>query len=388
MTMLARIRQVVARGYGYEVPDLARRARFFVRPTAPAPTRTLAEVDRDELVRRHESALRGGVAVILPTILARASLALHREIVGHVAAQLADVRRRLPGTPVVLCVGLQYDPGHEPAAIDRLRETVAELWQDAVTWPDDLVFIGIVLPRLHKVVTLNAAFDVLRHFALSGVGWVDDDVRFGDGAWARMVGAFLAGGGRGAVGAVKRGVPADHGAARLLHRLKELTQPATSYPHGCAILVGAGQVAGGIPRRYISDDGFVCFENLRPDRSDPLAELRLVAGATCLHIVGGPAGQTLRRLRRILVNHAVFMADYPADVARTYFRELLFAGLWPLAPFDGSRGPVRGVAKLCVKLVYFGWFSAICAELFARGLAGRPLRDVRWSGYAALQRPR
>jgi hypothetical protein len=386
--LLTRIKRVVSRGYGYEVPDLAARTRFFTRSSAGAARADVVEeIERDALAGRYEAELRGGIAVILPTVLARAPLAVHREIVSHIAGQLSDIRRRLPGTPVAFCIGLQYEEGNEAAAVQRLRDTLSAVWAQADTWRHDLVFIGIVAPRLHKVVTLNAAFGVLRRFGLRGIGWTDDDVRFSDGAWARLAEAFLAGGGRGAVGAVKLGLPGDHLAARALYRLKQLTQPATNYPHGCAILVDARQVGRGIPPRYISDDGFVCFENLRPDAADPLEQLRLVAGASCLHYVGGPAGQTLKRLRRMLINHVVFMADYPDDVARTYFRELLFGGLWPLAPFDRSKGGVHGVKKLGVKLVYFGWFSAVCAELFVRGVAGRPLRDVRWNGYAALERP-
>jgi hypothetical protein len=385
LRLLSRTRGLVSRGYAIEVPDAADRAVFVARAPSTAPV--VLPIGRDALVERYRDHVRGGVAVILPTVLGRATFAGHLDAALHMARQLSRLRQLRPAIPAAFVVGLQYDGADQAPALDRLVQVLSRACADERACHPELLLLGLVLPARHKVATLNAAFTVLRDLGPAAIGWTDDDVRFDDGSWARMAGAFLASGARGAAGAVKRGVPGRHRAARVLHRLKAITRPVIDVPHGCAILVDARLLERGIPRRYTCDDGYVCFENLRPDRPDPLGELRLVPGATCFHVVGGRAGQTLRRQRRMLLHHIIFLADYPADVARVYFRDLLFHGLWPLAPFDASRGVARGVAKQVIKLLHFGWFAAVWTELLARGLAGRPLRDVPWGGHAGREVP-
>jgi hypothetical protein len=81
------------------------------------------------------------------------------------------------------------------------------------------------------------------------------------------------------------------------------------------------------------------------------------------------------------------MADYPRATAHRYFRDVLFHGLWPLARWDGGRGPVRGAVRWTVKAVHFGWFCAVASGLVVRGLTHRPLRSVPWGDEGDFRRP-
>ena len=140
-------------------------------------------------------------------------------------------------------------------------------------------------------------------------------------------------------------------------------------------------VTGGIPDRYLCDDGYVCFRLLDPGRADALHRLRLVPDARCHYHVAGPAGQSRRRIRRLLLNHLIYLADWSYPVSRLYFRQILFAGMWPLTDFDGSAGRRRGAAKAAIGWLYFAWFARTAAELYLRGLLRRPLREVPWAEF-------
>jgi hypothetical protein len=248
-------------------------------------------------------------------------------------------------------------------------------------------FVGLSLAGPGKVRTLNAAIGLaeLGHFA--GVGWCDDDVRMEAGALQRMVASFLERGCQGAVGATKIPHPKPYVTSKLLYRAKQVAAPATNYPHGCCILVATSVVIGGIPDRYLSDDGYVCFRLLDPDLDDPQRYLHLVPDARCHYLVAGPAGQTRRRIRRLLLNHHVYLADWPIPVSRYYFRRILFPGMWPVAGWDGQRGFCTALQNAAIKWLYFCWFVAVGAELWLRGLVNRPLRRLTWSTYSEVEMP-
>ncbi|MFE7119383.1 hypothetical protein ACFU99_28615, partial [Streptomyces sp. NPDC057654] len=247
---------------------------------------------------------------------------------------------------------------------------------------------GLLLPGPGKIRTLNAAFPLAVRLGAAGVGWVDDDVVMDPDCLERMADAFLAGGCRGAVGPHKIAHAGTHRVSRLLHRAKAVAAPATNYPHGCCVLVATDVVADGIPDRYDSDDGYLCFALLDPAHPDPLHDLRLLPEARLHYTVSdGPAGPTRRRVRRLLLCHHIHLADAPYPAARYYVHHMLFPGMWPLTGWDGSRGFRHGAANAAVKWLYFGWFLRTGAELYVRGLLDRPLRAVAWSGHTTLAAP-
>jgi hypothetical protein len=87
-------------------------------------------------------------------------------------------------------------------------------------------------------------------------------------------------------------------------------------------------------------------------------------------------------LRRLLINHHVFIADYPRAVGQYYLSNMLFRGFWPIGRFDTSQGIRFGLLKWTLKLIYFGWFAYVGTELMVRGLLSRPLHEIPWGGSA------
>ncbi|WP_231631734.1 hypothetical protein, partial [Streptomyces clavuligerus] len=325
------------------------------------------------------------LVLVAPTAVGRATAAEQHERLDALFDRVAETTAVHPGVPVVLAVGMQWTaPEDEPRARDRLRS----LLDRAAARLPQVAPLGLWLPGPGKPRTLNAAVAVAEALGAAGVGWVDDDVTLDPGALAHLVTAFREGGCRGAVGATKVPHTKEFATSRTLARAKEITATATGYPHGCCILVGTDVVAGGLPGRYLSDDGYICFRLLAPGEPDPLARLRLVPDAICHYYVAGPAGETRRRIRRLLLNHLVDLGDWPLPVARHYFRHVLFAGVWPLTDWDGSRGRRLGLQKAALGWLYLGWFTKVAAELGLRGVLRRPLRRIEWAPYSSVPAPR
>ncbi|MFF3485330.1 hypothetical protein ACFYXC_18975 [Streptomyces sp. NPDC002701] len=328
--------------------------------------------------------LRAGspaLALIAPTYVSRGTLAEQEERLDALLDRVAELAEEHPDAPAVLFVGMQWSSAEErDESVRRLRALLLRARGRLPRLP----VCGLSVPGPGKPRTLNAAIAVAELLGCAGVGWVDDDVTLDPGCLSRLVRDFRAAGCRGAVGATKVPHTKDFATSRLLARAKAIAAPATNYPHGCCILVATDVLAGGLPGRYVSDDGYVCFRLLDPALPDPLARLRLVPDARCHYYVAGPAVETRRRIRRLLLNHLVDLADWPLPVVRHYFRHLLFADMWPLTGFDGTGGRRRGVQKALIKWLYFAWFAGVGAELYLRGLTGRPLRAVEWAPYSAV----
>ncbi|MBB0228230.1 hypothetical protein FOE67_01555 [Streptomyces calidiresistens] len=376
--MTHHVRTTMARGFrppeSWEVPIR------HILPDSP--------VDGTRRPEEAANALRGGappdIALVLPTCVSRLPAERQREVFRSLLSRVAEVLRDHPRTPVVLFIGMQWSSAHEEEeGIRRLRLFV----RDARERLPDLRVCGLSLPGPGKPRTLNGAIAVAEVLGCSGVGWVDDDVVPEENCLSRLVRDFLAGGRRGAVGATKIPHVHEFAASKLLSRAKAIAAPAMNYPHGCCVLVATDVVAGGMPGRYISDDGYICFRLLDPRLPDPLAHLRLVPDARCHYYVAGPTGETRRRIRRLLLNHLVDLADWPLPVARHYFRHVLFGGMWPLTGFDSSRGRRHGAKKALIKWLYFAWFAGIGGELYLRGLTGRPLRRIEWAPYSEVRGP-
>ncbi|WP_229891024.1 hypothetical protein [Streptomyces lavendofoliae] len=324
------------------------------------------------------------VALVAPTYVGRGTLAEQEERLDALLERVVEAADAHPDVGVLLFVGMQWrDAAEEKEALRRL----AALVRRAAARAPGVRACGLSLRGPGKPRTLNAAFAVARTLGCAGVGWLDDDVTLEPGCLAHLVRAFVTDGCRGAVGATKVPHTAAYATSRALARAKAVAAPATCYPHGCCVLVATDVVAGGMPDRYVSDDGYVCFRLLDPGLPDPLRYLRLVPEARCHYVVAGPAGETRRRIRRLLLNHLIDLADWPLPVARYYFRHVLFGGMWPLTGFDRARGVRHGAAVAAIKWLYFCWFCGVGAELYVRGLLRRPLREVRWAPYSAVRNP-
>lgn len=311
----------------------------------------------------------GGLGVLLPTYVARCDAAAHETTLRHLLDALAAVRGTRPALPLTIWLGMQYGPGEQAEAVDRLR---------LLTRGRALPVVGFALPGRGKLRTVDTALRLSRRLGHTGWLWTDDDVEFGPGCLARLVDRFHERGCTGAVGAHLVALPRPTAAARTMDRVSGVTVPPGTPPAAACMLVAADVVADGIPARRLADDGHVLFELLDPAAADPLHDLEVLPGARASFYRVARTHDTLRRLRRSLYSHVTCTADYPWATARTYLTGTLFHGLWPLAAWDGSGGPVRGLKRWTVKAVHLTWFCSVAAGLAVRGAAGRPLRHVPW----------
>jgi len=272
---------------------------------------------------------------------------------------------------------MQYAPGARTLAASRL-----EALREAVS-RRGVPFGGFLLAGFGKVRSVNAALAAALEWRAAGLLQMDDDIRLEPGAIAALVKAYDAGGRRGAVGAAKSGRARAHKASRLLLWLKGQTRPACNYPHACCMLLNPVALAPGIPGRYASDDGYICFTLLRPASADPFELLRIVPDARCQHFVGGRAGESVRRIRRLLLNHHVLLSDFPLETSEFYIRRILFPGFWPVGAAERPFAPLRWF----LQSLYFLWFLSVGIELALRGLLRRPLDRIRWAGFTDRVRP-
>lgn len=313
-------------------------------------------------------ALRERVFAFCPTYVNARNEESVRVTVGEMVRQTATTTGE---AAAIVIVGMQHGPGERGEAVRRLGLLAADAAHAGVA------FAAFALECFGKVKSVNVAIDVALQHDAAGILQVDDDIALESDCLAWLVHAFRARGGSGVVGAAKIGISRRSRASAVLRWLKSQTKPACNYPHACCMLYNPRAVALGIPRRYVSDDGYFCFSFLRPDWPDPLALLRIVEDARCLHFVGGPPLQSLRRIRRLLLNHHILMADFPPAVSRYYLRHILFPGFWPVGISQGLR-PHRWL----LQAAYYAMFMAVGLELALRGLLQRPLREVAWAAFA------
>jgi hypothetical protein len=319
----------------------------------------------------------GGLALFCPSFVSRCGETEHEAHAVQLMERMAELHAALPALPLAMFFGMQWAPGEEDEAVRRL----GCLAEHAARFPF-LTFVGSCVQGPGKMRNHNAALRLARPLGARGWIWVDDDVRLEPGCLAALGRRFVEKGFRGALGAVKVEVPKEQAVSRALRRVKAHTAPPRKYPTGGCMVVEAAVVAGGMPMRWQNDDGYIFFSLLDPVAEDPYHLLEIVPAARCTVQVGGPGGETVRNLRRNLYSHILFMASAPPGVAAFYFRSSLFHGLWPLAPWDGSRGARGGLKKWSLKLGYFVWFSATATGLAVRGLVRRPLRGIAWGAYS------
>jgi len=323
--------------------------------------------------RRRTGAI--AIGVLTPTYVARASYEEQSRTIAHVLEQIRDLHRTFPAMRLVYFLGMQWATEAERLeALARLRQA-----QQLTDPHEGIEFVGLCLPGPGKLRTLNAVIGLAGTMHLTGLLWIDDDIRMEPHCLTHLTERFVKKHGRGAVGATKIPRTGKTATSMLLRRAKGVTGSAMNFPHGCCMLAETAALEGGIPDRYPSDDVYVCFRLLSPQAPNPLEHLELVPDARCSYTSGGAFLPTIGKIRRILLNQHVYLADWPVETARCYFQHVLFTGLWPLARWDGTRGWRAGIAKLMLQWLYFMFFLLAGAELILRGFLGAPLRRIGWN---------
>lgn len=372
------IRQMIAKGFDRD-PGASPSVSFLIK----CDSGNIIAYKRTPLIKVLGNCLCGGIGFICPMVVDRSSFKHQLNIMKKILNQFIEVRSSIPKKPLVFFLGMQYKKGQKELALKRLNI----FCQLAQAKKESIKLIGVLLEGSGKWRTLNTVIHLANQLRLDGLGWVDDDVKLEEKCLEQLVKRFLEKKSRGAVGAVKIPEPKINPASRILFHLKNITTPACNYPHGCCILIELDVISKGIPDRYISDDGYICFELLDPSLENPLEYLELVSSAKCRHYVGGPTKEIIKRIRRLLLNHHIFLADYPPEKSKFYFSRMLFYGLWPLAPWDKEMSLFKGCIKWTLKFLYLLWFLRTGVELFFRGLLNAPLKEIPWSGYSKNEVP-
>ncbi len=364
------VRARVARGYQ---PDPSPATSIEFIPQAPGDLSTEPANHTTDEPRRDRSSL--AIGVLTPTYVGRCSHEQHSQTIAHVLDQIAEIHATFPTIRLVYFLGMQWANEAERAeAVARLRSA-----HQLTSARQGIEFVGLSLPGPGKLRTLNAVIDVAGAMQLTGLLWIDDDIQMAPSCLSRLTARFVSKHARGAVGATKIPRIGTTPTSKLLRRAKGVSGSAMNFPHGCCMLVETKVLVGGIPDRYPSDDVYVCFRLLSPRAPNPLEHLELVADACCSYTSGGAFGSTIGKIRRILLNQHVYLADWPVETSRCYFQHVLFTGLWPLAPWDGARGWRAGLGKLMLQWLYFTVFTAAGAELILRGFFRAPLRRIGWN---------
>ncbi|WP_127842848.1 glycosyltransferase [Actinomyces wuliandei] len=324
-----------------------------------------------------ELAIGGDVMMVLPTRPARLSPEALTDTARELSAQ-AVAAERAQGYQVALVVVIQYASSQE--------RRLAESHGDALLALDDQHITTVVASRAGKIAALNTAFRLAAP-TVRFVGWVDDDVELGQGTLTRLLQEIRRMPAPAAVGATKVPHRSPHRTSHALARAKGVMPSAMNYPHGCAMIVTADVIGRGIPERYASDDGWVCFQLLDPAADNALWRMRLVPVASVSYIVGGALSSTLRRLRRQRIGQLLLMAEAPAPVSRCYLHHCLLNGV-SLLPITLREGRI---STTTLERCLYSWVHVLstlllAGELALRGLLRLPLSGIGWGSPTTTDR--
>ncbi len=316
------------------------------------------------------------LALLLPTYVARSAWDVQEQVIRDFLGQARALHEAEPFLSIVPIIAMQWMDDEELEAENRLGKATAIAKQDF-----ELDIVCFSLQSRRKLASLNRAISLATAYNPTAMFWMDDDVRLSPDALVKLWQDFDRGGRRGAVGAVKIGIPQENWSSRVVASVKKSTTTAVSYPHGCAILVEFETVGNGFPAWAHCDDGYVCFELLDPDGAEPLGKLRLCKDATCWFPTGaGGLADNIKRIRRMQMNQALLMAIYPRPKSQFYFREIMFWGLMPRYPGARATHPSLSILSLILKTFHLTVFCNVVFELIIRGILRQPISEVRWGG--------
>ena len=360
---MPRFSSIVARGY-QPLPSAPIEAEYVVGSDNRTP------LGCAEAVERLGTSIVGGIVVLCTTYVGRCGASEFAAMVGPFLEQLKGIKDTCQQTRLLFMVAIGC-PSADRSEGRRRMAVVQEMFAASSA---DAVAAVLIHGSPKKVRSINAALNLARQAGVRGIVLVDDDTRMGQRCLGHLVRRFVDRGCRGAVGATRMPVAAEHWSARMLVAASAYLQPERPYPYAWCMVTDLSALAAGFPERYGNDDGYILFEFLAPDHEDPLHLLTVLPEAVCWSSVGRTnATGTLARIRSGLVSHVILMSDYPGK-CRYYRRRMLFFGLWPIG--DASRGlGFRAAAiKWALKSVFCVWFCRIGLELFVRGLLNRPIR--------------
>lgn len=323
----------------------------------------------------NENDLRCGtdyeLVVVLPSLFGRVTTSRRRNQVQRVVDDLRSeiaAKREDKKYAVVSIVQCQNQ-----LQVDQLIADISN--SSGIVAAEGVDVIELVVFGSGKVLALNRVVSMLGG-VVTYFGWVDDDVELHPECISMMLNELRTMPTPAAVGARKMPHSSADRISQVLKRAKAVVPSAMNYPHGCAMMVTFDVIEKGIPTKYDSDDGWVCFQLLDPYQGDPLWRMKLVPGARVTYTVGGRFRPTVLRLRRQRIGQILLAADADPAKASAYFKNCFLEGMHFVPK---SSGPTR----VRLEQVIYSWIHtvlsfAVLMELLARGIIGRPLTHINW----------
>lgn len=316
------------------------------------------------------------ILLLLPTYVARSGWEIQEQVIRDFLEQVRALHEAKPLLAIVPTIAMQWMGDEKHEAETRVDQILALAKQDF-----GLETLCFTLESCRKLASLNRAISLAVAQNATAMFWMDDDVRLSSQALVALWRDFDRGGQRGAIGAVKIGIPQENWSSRIVAFVKGATKTAITYPHGCAIMVDFDVIKTGFPAWAHCDDGYVCFELLDPDGAEPLGKLRLCEDTTCWFPTGaGGLLDNIKRIRRMQMNQALLMAIYPCHKSKYYFKEIMFWGLMPRYSATHTAQPKLSVASLFLKAFHLYVFCTVVLELIIRGILRKPVSEVQWGG--------
>lgn len=346
-------------------------------------TCALAPADNFALISGCEPVRAGAVDVVsvfCPTYVSRFDDEAFRQTVIRIREQISDIGRN-NWLRLYVIIGIQYEGSERSTAVARIKEA------EALFAEEQCGLVGYVVEGKSKVRALNLAIKMAGELHTKGLLLIDDDVLFDRYCFLNLIKSLKKKNFVGSVGAAKVPITKDGKASKMFFKIKRYRQSPHQYPHACCMIVQYTEIAQGIPLRYVSDDGYLCFKFLDGKVVDQMWKISIEPTALCYYHVGGPFWQTLRRVRRQTLNRCVLMADFPQEVSRFFYEKNILFGIWPLQQWDNSAGVVKGVYKWLIRSGLYLWFLYCWFELFFRGLLNSPLRQIKWNAYSNYEVP-
>lgn len=370
--MISKLKKQISIGYLHEEIKKPCEVGYFILPKRK---KSLIKTSKSELKHKIEQITEKSLVFILPTLLERLQNEQFSENITKTLKQLIKASNFHISIKFIVFIGIQCEFLKNKRDEEYILMLTNKILEKLCITNNNLNVMALLLSKNGKVYTLNKVFDLTRNSKIKGFGWIDDDVTFSENCWQKLVSCFVDRNCKGAVGPSKIGQRKNKSLDKTIFHLKKQIGSAVDYPHGCGILVESELVNNGIPERYICDDGFVCFEIIKKYKNESFKYIKLLKGAFCYYYVGG----SIKRIRRILINHIVYLSDYPIEVSLYFFNNMLFPNLFTKNNRFEVRQKNEKLYCKVIKYIYFFIFIAICLELVVRGKIKRPINKINWS---------
>lgn len=314
------------------------------------------------------------ILIFCPSYVSRGDYKYIQHVAEQLIVQASQIKEKYLDLTLAIGFGIQYkDDQEEFEAIERFQKL------DKLV-KDDFNFYNFIQYGSGKTHSLNEAIYYAYRNDFDGILQIDDDVSFEDYSFTNIITEYYKREKSAVCGAKKKFVFEEGKASKLFKFSKKQVKSPIDYPHACCMLFNPKDFPKGIPLRYISDDGYVCFKKINTQLENPVKNLVIVEDCVCLTTSGGQTKEVTARIRRIMLSHILLLADFPASTSKYFLKNILFSGFWPISPLNFKRNILGFFIRYIFQFIYLIWLLTTAFELIARGLLKIPIKEIKWSG--------